>query len=193
MTRPSLVRASLLAALAAFVTLFVQVLVHRIISAKLLNNYAFLVISLTMLGFAFSGAMLTRWLEPVLERWGDALTGFAAGFALSLLGVAWLFYRSPGFHIIPPERLAFLAAFVRLMPLALLFAVPFLFVGLILGALLSARDLPSPRVYSFDLAGSALGAFALIPAIRHLGVELGPVLACACCSSAPSLWLRHET
>ena len=63
MTRASLVRACLLAALAAFVTLFVQVLVHRVISAKLLNNYAFLVISLTMLGFAFSGAMLTRWLE----------------------------------------------------------------------------------------------------------------------------------
>ena len=54
-TRGTLIRAGLLAFLAAFVTLFVQVLVHRVISAKLLNNYAFLVISLTMLGFAFSG------------------------------------------------------------------------------------------------------------------------------------------
>jgi len=178
MTRASLVRACLLAALAAFVTLFVQVLVHRVISAKLLNNYAFLVISLTMLGFAFSGAMLTRWLEPVLERFGDALTGFAAGFVLSLLGAAWLFYRTPGFHMIPPERLAFLAAFLRSMPLALLFAIPFIFVGLILGVLLSARHLPTPRVYFFDLAGSALGAFAVIPAISHLGVELSLVLAC---------------
>ena len=178
MTRASLVRACLLAALAAFVTLFVQILVHRVISAKLLNNYAFLVISLTMLGFAFSGAMLTRWLEPVLERWGDALTGFAAGFVLSLIGAAWLFYRTPGFHMIPPERLAFLAAFGRSMPLALLFTIPFIFVGLILGVLLSARKLPTPRVYFFDLAGSALGAFAVIPAIRHLGVELSLVLAC---------------
>ena len=48
-------RAFVLAFLIAAVTLAVQILVHRIVSAKLLNNYAFLVISLTMLGFALLG------------------------------------------------------------------------------------------------------------------------------------------
>ena len=57
-------RAALLAFLTAFVTLFVQVLVHRMVSAKLLNNYAFLVISLTMLGFASS----CRLSSPVTGR-----------------------------------------------------------------------------------------------------------------------------
>jgi len=47
--------------------------VHRVVSAKLLNNYAFLVISLTMLGFALSGALLTRWLQPFLARLEDAV------------------------------------------------------------------------------------------------------------------------
>jgi hypothetical protein len=50
-------RAGAIAFLAAFVTLFTQVLVHRVISAKLLNNYAFVVISLTMLGFAAAGVL----------------------------------------------------------------------------------------------------------------------------------------
>ena len=54
-------RAAVLAFLTAFVTLFVQVLVHRMVSAKLLNNFAFLVISLTMLGFASSAVVLTRY------------------------------------------------------------------------------------------------------------------------------------
>jgi hypothetical protein len=45
--------------LAAFAGLFLQVLVHRMVSAKLINNFAFLVISLTMLGFAAPGVLLT--------------------------------------------------------------------------------------------------------------------------------------
>ena len=49
-------------------TLAVQILVHRIVSAKLLNNFAFFVISLTMLGFAFSGVILSRILKRVLGR-----------------------------------------------------------------------------------------------------------------------------
>ena len=56
---------------------------------------------------------------------------------------------------------------MRWLPTALLFTIPFTFSGLMIGALLSNPDLPAPRVYAFDLAGSALGAFAVIPAIRQ--------------------------
>ena len=52
--------AAALAFVVAFATLMTQVLVHRMVTAKLLNNFAFVVISLTMLGFAASGALLTR-------------------------------------------------------------------------------------------------------------------------------------
>ncbi len=62
------VRACSLAFLVAFAALFLQVLVHRIISAKLLNDYAFLVISLTMLGFAAAGALLSLVQRFVLGR-----------------------------------------------------------------------------------------------------------------------------
>ena len=51
----STARYAAVAFLTAGVTLACQVLVHRMVSAKLLNNFAFLVISLTMLGFAASG------------------------------------------------------------------------------------------------------------------------------------------
>lgn len=54
------VRAAALASVVAFATLMTQVLVHRMVTAKLLNNFAFVVISLTMLGFAASGVLLTR-------------------------------------------------------------------------------------------------------------------------------------
>jgi spermidine synthase len=166
-----LLRASLLAFLTAFVTLFVQVLVHRMISAKLVNNYAFLVISLTMLGLAISGVILSRALPLFQRNWSDAAVCCAALFALSLVLASALFYRAPFDYGGTPSRLAFAAGFLRFMPLALLYAVPFTFCGLILGGLLSAPDLPVGRVYFSDLVGSAAGAFAVIPAIASWGAE----------------------
>src|SRR2546430_977578 len=86
-------RLDALAFLTASVTLFVQVLAHRLVSAKLLNNYAFLVISLTMLGFAVSGAILSRHLPRVLARPSEAIAAFAALFALTLLLSSFVFCR----------------------------------------------------------------------------------------------------
>jgi spermidine synthase len=170
-------RAAALAFLAAGATLFVQVLVHRMVSAKLLNNYAFLVISLTMLGFAFSGVLLSRLLPRFLRDWPDALTLSAVGFVLSTLAVSVVFYRMGGGSQFAGTVAGFLQQSLRWLPTALLFAIPFTFSGLMIGALLSDPDLPAPRVYAFDLGGSALGAFAVIPAIRHLGVEVSTLLA----------------
>jgi spermidine synthase len=159
--------------------LFLQILVHRIVSAKLLNNLAFLVISLTMLGFAFSGVVLTRWLDAFLARLEDALSSCAALFALTVLGVAAAFYHADVGPQSPTMTHGSLALFLlRWVPLALLFAAPFAFCGLILGALLSSPRLPARRIYFFDLAGSAAGSFAVVPAISGWGVERSLVAAC---------------
>jgi spermidine synthase len=170
MTATTARRAEALAFATAFVTLFAQILVHRMVSLKLLNNFAFLVISLTMLGFALSGVVLSRWLPDFLEARDEVLTSCAASFALTLVAGSCLFYRAdaPGGSV---------ASMLSWLPPALLYAVPFAFCGLMLGLLLSSPDLPTSRVYGADLAGSAAGAFAVIPAIRYLGVEASAVAA----------------
>src|SRR5262245_10661523 len=180
-------RAEALAFVTAFVTLFAQILVHRMASLKLLNNLAFLVISLTMLGFALSGVLLSRWLTECLERRNDVLVGNAALFALTLVAAAALFYRAGG----PSGPLSALGEMPYWMLVSLLFALPFAFCGLSLGLLLSSPDLPTRRVYGADLAGSALGAFAVIPAIARIGVEessllAGAALLCATWALAPA-------
>src|SRR6266496_3436937 len=144
-------RAGGVAFLVAAYTLFLQVLVHRIVSAKLLNNFAFLVISLTMLGFAFSGVVLTRWLRSFLARFEDALGACAALAALTAAGTAAVFYHADVGPQFPPLDGPLALHLLRWVPLALLFALPFACCGLILGALLSAPDLPTRRVYFFDL------------------------------------------
>lgn len=171
-------RAGTLAFLTAFVTLFSQILIHRIISAKLVNNYAFLVISLTMLGFAFSGVVLSRWLPRFLDHLHNAITVCATLFALTSLGASVIFYQADAGVQEVAGRHAFVLALLQWIPLSLLYAVPFAFCGLILGTLLASPDLPVRRIYGLDLAGSALGAVAVIPAIRHLGVEMSLLAAC---------------
>jgi hypothetical protein len=171
-------RASALAFLTAAATLFLQVLVHRMVSAKLLNNYAFLVISLTMLGFALSGVILSFFLPRFLDRLGDASGLCAALFTISVVGASMAFYRTDTAAQIGLTRPDFVAAFFRWMPFALLFAVPFACCGLILGSLLAHPDLSARRIYFADLVGSSVGALAVIPAISGVGVEASLLWAC---------------
>jgi hypothetical protein len=188
-------RACALAFLTAFVTLFTQILVHRMVSLKLANNLAFLVISLTMLGFACSGAVLSRGQLGLLAKRDDVILLSGALFALTFIGVTAAFYRAPAGAQWAPTRGEFLVSFLGLMPLALLYALPFGFCGLILGILLSTAELPVRRVYAYDLLGSAAGAVTVIPAISGLGVERAGLLAClvmvvgAWLLSRPRHWL----
>jgi hypothetical protein len=171
-------RACALAFLTAFVTLFSQILVHRMVSAKLLNNYAFLVISLTMLGFAGSGVILSRWSARLRRSLEETAGWCAAGFALTLLLASAVFYAADIGIQGSISRGDFLLALLKWTPLALLYAVPFTFAGLVLGLLLALPDVPTRRVYGFDLAGSAAGALAVLPAIEWLGVERAAVVGC---------------
>jgi spermidine synthase len=173
-------RAAGLAFVTAAVTLFVQVLVHRIVSVKLLNNFAFLVISLTMLGFAVSGVVLSRLLKTFLAELDEVVALSTALFVFTFIGASMGFYRayggdSPFAH----SRPDFVVAFFHWLPWALLYALPFALCGLILGLLLSAPFLPTRRIYFFDLIGSASGAFLVVPSISRLGVEASALLACA--------------
>jgi len=171
-------RAAGLAFLVAAVILSTQVLVHRLVSAKLLNDYAFLVISLTMLGFAVSGMILTRWLDAFLANLEDALAVCASLFVLTLLLASYLFCSSTTGAPFAGSRPEFVAGLLRWLPLALLFAVPFTFAGLALSALLAAPAFSTRRVYFFDLLGSAVGALAAVPLIKYLGVELSLLIGC---------------
>jgi spermidine synthase len=168
--------ASAIAFVTAAVTLAAQVLVHRMVSAKLLNNFAFLVISLTMLGFALSGTLLTRKLVsgPLVR---ERVASWSAGFALSIVAATAILYRAPA-RMAFSSRLDFVVSLLGFVPQALLLALPFAFCGLILGTLLAAPELPTRRVYGWDLVGSAVGALAVVPAIARVGVEAS-LLACS--------------
>jgi spermidine synthase len=172
-------RAAAVAFTVAFATLMAQILFHRIISAKLLNNFAFLVISLTMLGFACSGVILSRSLARWLDRLDEMTVVWSALFVLTTIGSTLIFYHARIGSQLVFFRGQFLGVLLDTLPYALLFAVPFVFSGLLLGLLLSSPGLPTRRIYCWDLVGSACGAFAVLPAISFWGVENALLGVCA--------------
>jgi spermidine synthase len=172
-------RAAAMAFTIAFATLMAQILFHRIISAKLLNNYAFLVISLTMLGFACSGVILSRSMARWLDRLDEMTVAWTALFVLTTIGVTLVFYHAGIGSQRIYDRGQFLGMLFKTLPYALLFAVPFVFSGLLLGLLLSNPRLPTRKIYCWDLVGSACGAFAVLPAISFWGVETSLLGVCA--------------
>jgi spermidine synthase len=163
----------------AFATLVAQILFHRIISAKLINSYAFLVISLTMLGFAISGVLLSRSLARWLDRFDEMMVAWTALFVLSSIASTLIFYHAAIGSLSYASRGEFVLVLLRTLPYALLFAVPFVFSGLLLGALLSNPGLPTRKIYCWDLFGSACGALAVLPGITHWGVEKSLLGVCA--------------
>ena len=157
--------------LVAGATLSLQILMHRIVSAKLLNNYAFLVISLTMLGFAISGVVLTLLQERIQKRLADSLLIGSCLMAISAVAGISLFATSMTVAGAGVTRVALVKSFMAWTPYALLLTVPFAFAGTMLGALLSDERLPTRRVYFFDLVGSAVGSLVILPLLRFASVE----------------------
>jgi hypothetical protein len=162
----------------ALTTLATQILLCRVINAKFFNNFAFLMISLTMLGFAISGVILAFNLGLMrrLHKRVHALTWL---FILTFLASSVLFYKIPlAYSLTTLSRSSYLIMFAHFILISFLFVIPFVFCGLILGILLAHQRLPVKTIYCFDLAGSAIGALVIVPFIALLGVEKSMVLLC---------------
>lgn len=164
-------QAAVAAFLVAGVVLALQILIHRIVSAKLLNNYAFLVISLTMLGFAAAGVILTAIQRRMLARLGESLVIGCCLLALSSVCATSLFAAAQLEADLQMTRVSLVRSLAAWAPYALLLTIPFALAGTMLGALLSDTRLSTRRVYAFDLAGSALGSLIVLPLFRFMSVE----------------------
>lgn len=163
------------AALAA-ATLLLESTLTRLLAVAQFYHFAFLAVSLALLGFGASGTLLT--LAPPgaqdgrLERLlAIAGAGFAASVALAYAVVNLLPFDS---YSIAWDRKQLL--YFGLYYLAL--TIPFLCGGLGIGAALAASGGRSHLVYAANLFGSAAGAL-LAPAVLWLAGVPGAVLASA--------------
>ncbi|MBI1865508.1 MAG: hypothetical protein HYR98_07280, partial [Nitrospirae bacterium] len=133
--------------------LLLEVSLTRLFSVILWHHFAFMVVSMALLGYGASGSLL---MGPLARLDGDrTLPWTAFGFSLSIPAAFSLGSLLP----VDPPRLAWDAAQpFFLFGLFLLMAVPFFFAGLTLSLVLSRHAGRAGRIYLADLSGAAVGA-----------------------------------
>ena len=158
-------------------TLIFEINLTRLFSVTQFYHFAFLIVSLALLGFGASGTALT-----LFSNWGGRehaarrVSKLALATAVSILGAYLLTNRLPldSFSIAWDRRQVWV---LTLHLLAL--ASPFFFSGMAVGLLLNAYAPMAGQVYAVNLAGSALGCLVALVAPARVGGEGTVVLSCA--------------
>ena len=139
-----------------------EILLMRLFSIVLWYHFAYMIISLALLGFGASGTMLTLaqgWLRP---RFAGVFATAAALFGVTAVAGFALARRVP-FNplevVWDPNQLLYLSA------LYLVLAVPFFCAGTCIGLALTVLKDRVSLVYRYDLLGAGAGAAAVVAAL----------------------------
>ena len=161
-------------ALLSAAALAFEITLTRLFSVTQWYHFAFLAVSVALLGYGASGTALSlvpRWAKPPTGRRSVAL---ACLFALSVVGAYLTLNHLPfDSYRIAWERVQVL--YLILYYLAL--TVPFFCAGLVTGLLLAVHARSAAPIYAANLLGSALGG--LVPVLALPLVGEGTVLIIA--------------
>lgn len=144
-------------------TLAFEINLTRLFSVTQFYHFAFMIVSLALLGFGASGAILAvygRW-------WGRrGLDELSLGMAAGILGAYLLT------NLLPFDSFRIAWDLGQLGVLALHYlalAAPFFFSGMAVAVLLNRRPQSAGQTYAINLAGSALGCLAALLLPPFLG------------------------
>lgn len=144
-------------------TLALQVLLSRLFAAVLLYHFAFLAVSLALLGVG-GGAILIYVRPGWFERGGveRSLARWATVLAVLLVVIPAILVRLHYDASIFVGEIDF-NAIVQIALLALLCALPFLAAGIVVALAVKHYVSSIGRLYAFDLLGAGVGAVAMVP------------------------------
>ena len=144
----------------------------RIFSAEFFYSFAFLTVSLAVLGLGLGALLLRVWPQATHPRILRAMALLSS--AAAALG--------------PPAVLRLDIEFTALwhtwqnLPLllagALILSLPFLAAGIFIAAILKINQGDIPRIYMADLVGAALGGLAAVWLMNSFGVPSAAALCC---------------
>lgn len=157
-SRPPLLAVALVSAAA----LAYEVLLTRIFSIVLWHHFAYMIISVGLLGYGAAGSVVSLLRKP-LERHYELL--FIA--AAALFGLTALLCAQAAQHVgFNPLELAWSGRqLVHLATAYALLALPFFFAAVCVCLTLTRFGTDIPRVYSFDILGGACGSLGIVIAL----------------------------
>jgi hypothetical protein len=168
-------------------TLIFEINLTRIFSVAQFYHFAFMVVSLALLGFGASGAFLTLFSRRAGKL--KSLPHLSWGFALAAIGsyALTLYVPFDSFRIAHDWRQG---AVLALHYVAL--AIPFFCSGAAVGLLLTTQPEEANRTYAANLTGSAIGCLIAVVAPSLVGGE-GTVLLSAALALLSALILLRNT
>jgi len=175
-------------ALVSFSSLLLEVALTRLFSVVLYYHFAFLAISVAMLGLGAGGvfAYLRRdWLERwELRRLASVICALSAGAVVVALWVA--------LHMRVQLTLES-GNFIRLTAIYLTAAIPFFYTGLLLALVFARRGQQITQLYGADLAGGGLACLAAVPLLNTLGAPNAVICAALAMMVAAGVWADAGT
>ena len=145
--------------LASLSGIILEIAITRIFSAASWYHFAFVAISIALIGLGSSGLLIHYRLKKIKENWaGDLTIASSIGIVVILPLILYVMHS--------------LASQVVYLPLYMfLFAIPFFFVGIIISAAFSAFANVAGRLYAADLIGASLGAILVVFLLQMIGGE----------------------
>ena len=161
---PPLVAVSLL----SLAAIAYEILLTRLFSIALWHHFAYMIISLALLGYGASGTFLVFVKHRLLPRFHASFAVLAALFGVTAIGCYALARRLP-FN--PLEIIWDWRQQVHLAAIYLLLAVPFFAVASAIALVLAAWPGRIGAIYRADLTGAGLGALGIVAAVFALRPE----------------------
>ena len=146
-------------ALVSAVALGYEILLIRLFSIIQWHHFAYMIISLALLGYGASGAFLCVLRERLLARFQAAYIASLLLFGLSAVACFLIAQQVP-FN--PEEMLWDPAQPLRLLAVYLLLSLPFFFAANAIGLALSRFRRRVAGIYAADLFGAGLGSVAIV-------------------------------
>ena len=150
--------------LAAVALISAAILAYEVLLARLFSiiqwyHFAYMVISIALLGYGGSGTFIALARERMAPRAGPAFAVLAALFGVSAIACFALAQRLP-FN--PLEIVWDPTQLLLLLALYALLTVPFFCGAACIGLALACFDLPVGRIYRADLLGAGAGALGIV-------------------------------
>ena len=165
--------------------LMLQVALTRLFSFTLWYHFAYVVISLALLGYGASGALLSAF-PGVLRRNLPRTLFFCSLGAAIAIPLSLLVYAHTPFYplqlFVEKAQWAYLAAYYAAA------GIPFFLAGLCIAAAISAASDRVTRIYCADLVGAGLGAGLVVPLIWRLETPGVVILAAGLMAGAALCW-----
>jgi hypothetical protein len=139
--------------------LVLEVSITRIFSAAIWYHFAFVAVSVALVGLGASGLVVQHRVKQLKGKWAENLTIYSA-WGITIFVPITLFVMHA------------LASQVIYLPLfMILFSVPFFLVGIIISAAFNAFASVAGRLYAADLIGASAGALLVVLFLVLLGGE----------------------